>query len=660
MQNLTFLLCPCCKGALSSLSTQFICDNCGQNYQSKHGILNLTLNKPLPDFDERDGQPETPSWKNLISRHNIDNPQSHDFQTTVDALTGEYVNFFKFLLPDISNANILYLGNNENETPHNIARQAGRLTVLLSSDKELMFIVAKNRLRKVRSNIVYISLESQQILPFAEHCFDGIIIDQSISPLLVKTEKIRPGNDIFLDELKCILKPDGWLYIKSENPYSRLKTLSIYSALISILALSKRKNFLNKKKALSASKPPENNSQTSIPHYQSLLKRHGFSFQRIAAFDNNKFSIIDLQDTHHISKHIASEKGILRNIPAWLYKRTVPITGIFTQQTQLAPSILESIISKVLKSAGIDRQHCNIASIESNRKCKCIIILNVSQPQAHTIVIKIPIDELAERNLKHNHNGLIHLDTFSSSTFFPKPICCDYYIKTPYFVEYGIAGKSWSHYKYFDSVNFLVEDVVNAIKGIRWISKKHSNLKVCEEFNSKIEDISTWAKLRSSKEYIELRSLTQDLEAMKEGEDAPVYFYKSDFSVSNIFLKNKEVSGIIDLDFWGYSHNKLVDYADFIESFSRNFLGMSQAEVLVKIHKEELFDFQPALDINRHLRKLNGNIDDLKSASLIAWVNRVHHAFEFKRVTLDEAQTKKLFFEPLEMMFKASTKRITL
>ena len=652
MQTPHFLRCPSCKGTFKNSDSQLTCNSCEKIYQHKHGIHDLSLSNSFPILDNSDSAPETKSWKNLIAHHKTVNPQQHDFQSIVDMLTGEYVNFFKFILPDISNSDILYLGSNENETPHNIARRAGSLTVLITSDNDLKLILHKNKLRKPRQNIVYIYADSQT-LPFSKNCFDGVIIDQSITPRITNSF----GRDSLLSRLNSFIKPDGWLYMKSENPYSRLKTLSFYSTIISFLALTQRKSLISKKEALNTSKQSIIKNQISIYNYQTILKKEGFTYQRISAFDNNKLSIVDLHDKHHISQHISSEKGLLKNIPAWLYKRTVPITGIFAQRNKMDPSIIESIIRKVIRNLGVDRQYCNIVSIASNLKCKCIIVLSITQPHIYSIIIKIPIDELSERNLKHNHNGLIHLDTFSNSTYFPKPISYDCYINTPYYVEYGISGIPWTHYKYFEGVNFLIEDIVEAIKGIRWLSTKHSNEKIYEEFYNRVEEIATWSGIGLTNDYSNLKSLLGNIELTIKGEYTPVYFYKSDFSVSNILLNKKKISGIIDLDFWGHSHNKLVDYADFIESFSRNFLNMNQSEILIKIHSEELSAFQPALDINRHLRNLGGDIDELKKASLIAWINRVHHAFEFKRITLNDQKTKELFFDPLKKLIAVSKKK---
>ena len=649
MQTPHFLRCPDCYGTLKNADSQLTCDNCEKIYQFKNGIYDFSSNNSFPTLDVNDGLQGASSWKNLIAYHKIITRKEHNFQEMVDILTGEYINFFKFLLPDISYSDILYLGSNDNETPHNIARRAGSLTVLLTTDNDLMLVMHKNRLRKPRQNIVYIAADNHT-LPFSIQSFDGVIIDQSIAPHIINNF----GADSLLSKLNKIIKPNGWLYVKSENPYSRLKTISFYSTIISFLALTQHKTLVSKKEALNTLKPSFITNKISINNYQEFLKNAGFTSQRIAAFDNNKLSIINLHDKHHINKHITSEKGLLKNIPAWLYKRTVPITGIFAQRNKLDSSIIENIIRMALKNLGIDRQYCEIVSITSNIKCKCIIILNITQPHIHSIIIKIPIDELSERNLIHNHNGLIHLDSFSNSTFFPKPISSDCYINTPYYVEYGISGVPWSHYRYFEGINFLIEDIVNAIKGIRWLSTKYSNDKILSDFYQRIDDIAIWSNIYSSDDHINLKALLSDVELTTKGESTPVYFYKSDFSVSNIFINEKKLSGIIDLDFWGYSHNKLVDYADFIESFSRNFLSMNQSDILIKIHNEELSAFQPALDINRHLRILGGDINELKKASLIAWINRVHHAFEFKRVTLNDQKTKELFFDPLRKLISTS------
>ncbi|MBV1872518.1 MAG: hypothetical protein KUG83_08225 [Gammaproteobacteria bacterium] len=653
MEPPIFLHCPLCHGGLYKLDERLVCRGCKQDYSYCDGVIDFSAKNAALDLNSDpkllEGQP---SWRELLEHQCMEAGSEQGLQATIDALAGEFSSTFKIILPDLSGASILYIGMVGSEIPQNIARHSGLLTVMTSSNWELNLVEIKNRLRDAQPNICYIAGERQDVLPFSDQCFDGIIYDQIALDGLSEKGCPKPSNKIVMTELARTLKPAGWIFVRAENRYNRDKISSMLSVL-SLLRASANTTSMRAGKNIFDALNIKN--QMSLFGCQSRLRMNGFSHQRISGFESNHSVVLDLRHPLQVERFVSSKKGFSRYIPAWLYRLTTPAFGVFSQKEQLAPSVLEGVIACVASDIERPIEHCNILSVEANQKCKCIITLRIGSQKRmdYALVVKIAIDELAQKHLRHGYQGLVHLEAIPNGEFFPKPVSRGAYLQTQYYVEQAISGESWITQPHdggeMDKV--IINDILGVISSTQAISPHDESASNQDDFNARVRCLKKYAEIRSPQALDAFTFLVEEVVQTEADQTTPHYFYKSDFSVSNILLKGNQVSGIIDLDFWGFSQNKLADYADFVESFSRNFLSMSQTDVLVNIHDENLSVFRPALAIEEHLKLLDSGLEELKRASIITWVNRVHHAFEFKRVTLHEGQINRLFFDPLEALF---------
>jgi len=656
MEPPIFLRCPRCYGGLYYQSERLVCKGCKRTYPYCYGVIDVSPRNSTLDANEANNDPESlqglSSWHELVEHQCTEARSERDLQVTIDALVGDFSSTFKVLLPDLSGTSILYVGKVGNETPQNIAKQSGLLTVMTYSNRGLNLVKIKNRLRDTEPNICCIAGEGQDVLPFADQCFDGIIYDQTVSNGLSEGYPPNPLKKTVMTELARTLKPAGWLFVKAENRYNRNKISSMLSILSSLwtsagtTSMQPRKNIFE---VLSIK------NQISLLGCQLRLRMYGFSCQRISGFENNDSVILDLRNSLQVESFFSSKKGFLKCIPTWLHRFTAPTLGIFSQKERLEQSVLEGVIACVASDIERPVEHCNILSVEANQKCKCIVTLCIGSQKRmdYALVIKIAIDELAEKHLQHGYQGLVYLEDNSNDVLFPKPVSSGSYLQTRYYVEQAVSGKSWITQPHGMGAidGAIINDILGVISSTQAISSCDERLSNQEDFNARIQCLKSYAEKRSPQTLDAFTLLTDEVVQTEADQNARQYFYKSDFSVSNIILKDNKVSGIIDLDFWGFSRNKLADYADFVESFSRNFLDMSQADVLVNIHEENFSVFRPALAIEEHLKQLESGVEELKRASIITWVNRVHHTFEFERVTLHEAQINRMFFDPLEALF---------
>ncbi|MBV1870498.1 MAG: hypothetical protein KUG76_06285 [Gammaproteobacteria bacterium] len=650
MEPPIFLRCPLCHGGLYKLNERLVCRGCKQDYSYCDGVVDFSTKNAALDLSS---DPELLQgllgWRELVEHQCMDAGNEQSLQATIDVLAGEFPSTFKVILPDLSGTSILYVGMAGSEIPQNIARHSGLLTVITLSNWELDLVDIKNRLRDAQPNICYIAGERQDVLPFSDQCFDGIIYDQIALNGLSEKSLPKPFNKIVMTELARTLKPAGWIFVRAKNRYNRDKISSMLSVLSSLRASANMRAVKNIFDALNIE------NQMSLFGCQLRLRMNGFSHQRIFGFESNDAVMLDLHNPLQVRHFVSSKKGLSKYIPAWLYRLTTPALGILSQKERLGPSVLEGVVACVASDIERPIEHCNILSVEANQKCKCIITLRIGPQKRmdYALVVKIAIDKLAQKHLRQGYQGLEHLKTTPSGVFFPKPVSRGAYLQTQYYVEQAISGESWITQPYDgrEMDEAIINDILGVISSTRAISSHDESALNQEDFNARIQCLKKYAEIRSPQALDAFTFLVEEVAQTEADQTTPHYFYKSDFSVSNIMLKDNKVSGIIDLDFWGFSQNKLADYADFVESFSRNFLDMSQADVLVNIHDENLSVFRPALAIEEHLKQLNSGLEELKRASIITWVNRVHHAFEFKRVTLHDAQMNRLFFDPLEALF---------
>lgn len=568
-------------------------------------------------------------WNDLIRQY-----QTHDdvngLQQAIDALIDDSCSAFKLLLPELSEAHLLYISADTRETASNLAESCASVTALFTDQDTFNSQQQKNRLRPGKHNLTLLRLD-QMPLPFAEAQFDGVIIDNASA-----------GLTALLAEAKRVLKSEGWLFLKSENSLSRDKLIARLKTLKSspVAAL----------KCLPA-------ESLSCSGYKRLLQKEGFTAQHIAALDQLNLGIdriIELDQPSQIRRFLSQNR--FRLLPAWLYRLTVPTFGILASNQPIPKSTLQHITDTVIKQIGA--KDCQITSIEINRKGKCAVMLEALSPEPKRLMLKIPLNEHAKRHLAHNLAGLngIH-DTFTSDRSqheiaqkFPTSLCAGHVGQTHYQVESCVPGQPFSKDLSEQEMANIVRQAESILIALQRLPCARMQTEHALEMTQQLQSIreliaATKPALRDKFERI---ASTMLLEAQNAGEAR--HFFKSDFSVSNTLVEQGRITGIIDLDFWGVSHNPLVDYADFVFSFTRSFYGHTYADSLALINSAQLNSIGPFLNMEKTIAALGGSESEFKQASRIAWINAVSHALEFERTRLNTQRLELILFAPINAL----------
>lgn len=570
-------------------------------------------------------------WNDLIKRYQTRTDVT-GIQRAIDALIDDSGSAFKLLLPDLSNARILFISSDTRDTAHNLADSCASVTALFTPQDCFNTQQEKNRLRPAKNNL---SLHCLTRLPlaFAEASFDGVIIDHALPDTEARA---------LLLEAKRVLKPDGWLFLKAENSWSRETLLDRLKGL---------------KSSVLRARQPTKKTAHSLRGYQRLLTNAGFIPRHTVGFDTlNPLidRIIELTQIEQIRQFIRQRK--FRYLPPRLYRLTVPALGILASTQAIPKSTLQHIIDCVMTQTGAD--DCQIASIEINRKGKCAVMLDVHAPKPQRLMLKIPLNNQAKRHLAHNQAGLNSMHEALTGDHnlievlekFPKSVGSGSHGKTTYQIESCVPGQPFTKDRSEQEMSHLVQQIESLLIALQHLPSARIPAGPAFDLPQQLQfirELISETKPDMLKKFDRI-SDTMLLEAQQAG--SLRYFFKSDFSVSNTLIEQGRITGIIDLDFWGLSHNRLVDYADFVFSFTRTFYGHSYADALALINSAKLSSIGPFLNIEKTIAALGGTENEFKQASRIAWINAVCHALEFERTRLNPKRLELILFAPINAL----------
>lgn len=559
-----------------------------------------------------------------------------------DAFTENYLDestsAIKLLLPPLTGKNILYIGADETETARNIAFSCSHLSAIFTTKQSHRAQLAKNQLRSCPSNMDILFWETQSETSLGSSKFDGIIIDQAIETM----DKSR--QELNFAHIYSLLDKNAWIFIKAKNCLDRNQLIK---ALKHPTQLFRNRTIIK-------------SNYRNTRFYKQLLKEHDLVEFRSYGFDHYSLkadNIINLNNKAEVAIFCEHEK--FKHIPFWLYQLTTPLLGIFATnyKPRTSPdSILKLVIRDTLKL--LDAKKYQIQTIEVNKKCKCVITLEVFRPYSEHIMIKIPLNKLADKHLDHSYRGLELVNNALASNrsanavqnLFPKALGRGTVDQTQFYIESKLNIIETKKNKRNLINQTTIKRIIDTLLDIRQIPIPQNI-----DFNNTLHSIQT-IKGFINKSYPEFLpsfiSLTHAIEKNAYQNNIQ-YFYKSDFSISNTFIENDKIQGILDFDFWGVSHNKLIDFADFVLSCTRTLYGIQYKEALLAITKGNLSYFPEVLNLEHNINYLNSNLEDFQEAAIIAWLNSIAHLIEFKHIKLNQKRLKPIFLEPLHELIKA-------
>lgn len=553
---------------------------------------------------------------------------------TSDYLLREKEAVFRLLLPNVRNAKVLYIGDSSSQILANLSGLCHSITAVLPSNTYLEFITKKDSYAgNETDNIRYFSLSDKSCHELIDKEFDGVIVEQPFGL-----------DEHFLSIDSVRLKADDaafWTSVISQSPWVLVKTKNLLN-----------RNFLNQSlvtRLLS--------SCSSFSLYnRSTLRRAGLKKVSRFGIDNLTLAVdrlVNLDDNHQIDLLSKSGSWRLKLFPRWAYRLTVPAqVDLLAKDGASVKSSVSVLVAQVAKKLDLKPDNLCIDRVEVNGKNKCTLFLTTSHHEFDQVVVKVGLDDMALQHLQHNFACLQQLqnkDIFSKtvSDLFSTPLGCGKVNSLDFFIESCGQGAPWSDQQQQTGRHMLIDQIFNILYELQCVSADKISVPDSGSQSKKIEEV---IKFVNSQDPSLGNKMTDIVDAVlvTENSEGDLFFYKSDFTVSNVLVEEGEMKSLIDMDFWGVSRHKLVDFADFIISYSRITAGLKLSDMLSAIFSGNLAQFPVELELEKNLSRFNCNIQELKSAVIVSWCNSIHHVLQIKRLRMNASHLERLLFDPLQ------------
>lgn len=559
-------------------------------------------------------------------------------------------NAYTLFLPDIRELNILYITHDIRDSTLMLADSCKKLTLLYFNEDVQCERNSDRAITNDSSNITIIKAQKGSThLPFKNASFDAVILDNTVNhsdsnkinlkyflaSIFKNEKKIITTRERIFTEIERVIKSSGWCFIITNNKFSRHIKLGVTMKLKSIC----NNNIFFYKK--------------SIHQLSKLLKINDFKIKAYYAFDNRSKSlnrIIDLESDIQIKKFKSDIKGKIKKIPLFIYRYTVPSFGVLAFKSRMPAIWIDKVIDKIIIKIECTDCTREIESIEINSKGKIVITIILESIEiTRRMVIKIPLSPQSSSHILHSFNGLSYIREISQDTFFPEPIMRDEQDGLNYTVESFCSGNPWIYDSNLTHANKIIDQIIDSFLILRNIEA--INTKNYITLYKRLCSIRQFIKLHNPLLFDKSKNIFDEFEGM-EDHDKKQYFYKSDFSVSNLLIDADNIKGIIDLDFWGTSSNKIIDFADLIMSYSRNFYNMSIETCLINLYIKNIDIFPEELNIKDNIIKLESSVNELSEAAIISWINSTFHILDFDSKKYNMKIMRKQLINPLNGLLR--------
>lgn len=494
------------------------------------------------------------SWEQVV---NETIAQSKLPEETFKKLAVDGMSAWKLLLNLTPSSKVLEIGAGIDSQIHNLACYCQHLFLLDKDSERLDFSKKRQRLQQPDTDISYLQCASDWRLPFADNSLDCIILSRPLAALynpgllsllrmplgLIEANQPIAG---LLKEARRVLKESGQLVAVWENLLS-YKKLSISR----LLAAQQSTGF----------------------GYQRILKTAGFSQLDIHTFrdcNTHLYRLAPLKTSQPllISEKENNKQSIKRStllLPSFAF-----ITSPSTRpQHNLIDRLLEDISSQLTAKLGPGQ--LLLSEHQITRKEKLAISASWND---EPLIIKVPFNQTAFDSESNNVAMLNRLATTSPQPrLFARSLIQGSVDKQRYFVESKLQGTPLSqHLKQQGRLAYLeqIQDLLqllshpyenNGVKHISLVDADYHRI-----VQSNIERIYTAngdAQLKNTLQNYFQKNL--------QGISVALGVQHGDFSVSNLFVNEGKINGLIDWETGDPFGVPLLDAINYMDSVHRLF-----------------------------------------------------------------------------------------
>jgi len=568
----TAFCCPRCRGALREQDLSFTCESCAQDYPIVNGIVDFRCRRhdyyfnPVPREEMADlvRQAQTIPWDATVRRF-LSFVKDVSGWTDNITVNGRYA--WKLLLELRPGCRFLDFGCGLGNLTHNIAPHVGEAVALDLTWERLQF--AQQRFAKFNPHdrIILVAGGDGAHLPFPDAHFDCIalsgvlewIADDSslyenagtksataLKMLMSFFGETNPRKTQlrFLRELRRILKPGGQLFVAIENrwAYEYFQGVPDHHSAVAYNSLLPR--FIANIYAIVRARQPYRTYTYSFNEFRRLFVAAGFPYQEIYGLTPGYSGMSEIipaatdQTFWSARRATTWKERVKRN------RHFVPAFGVAARDTagrpvSLLSRVLEEIKGKLGTTDDFSLSECLITGKE-----KVVLKGSIGDDG---VVLKIPVDQRARDGETNNWRLLQILSRgHGLSDIVPKPMASGVYQGVAYFMERAAIGQPMT----------LAMDTMTrasaATKVLSLLMRMHTpaaGLVSIDETSALYVSLVSepMAKLKTTGLEPVLRDrLESYLRSEITSRPWAVGLYHGDFTSDNIFVSEREISGVID------------------------------------------------------------------------------------------------------------------
>lgn len=613
----TDLCCPRCMGKMSVRDDSSKCLDCGADYRVDDGIIDLRTHRndyyfnPVPREEMRQltAAGRTSSWPVTIRRFLESVNHSRDWVDNLVA-DGRYAwQLFLKLSPD---SRVLDLGCGLGNLANNIAGNVAHVYALDLTYERLQFAHLRFQKSGITERVTLLAGGDSEHLPFPDQSLDcvtlsGVLEWVADDSSIVRRQTTKPGKALagvmsffgasnprktqlrFLKEIRRVLKPEGQLFVGIENRLSYRYFGGRPDHHSGLWYASLLPRFVANLYSILANRRPYRTYTYSYAGYSRLLKEAGFPVQEFIGLTPGYSHLRELIpfQTHGAlwkTPRPAGRSSITRG------KRFVPAYGIIVSQERSArPSLAEQLAAAVSRDFPSDGESINFSSYRVTGKHKGIIRGSVGDV---SFVVKVPFGAAATAGCESNYDFLVESKANSGlQDLLAEPLGRGTVQGLRYFVERRIDGSplasaltAENSRAFFRAISAVLE-----LLNPRMI-ERNTLSESGELFRHQVIDPLTQVRavLGESRTTDQLRRYLED---HLGNPSLPSGIAHGDLSVSNILVKGREVSGIVDWDAVELAGLPVLDALSYVDSVRRMLTpGESTASNLARLADWKLLE----------------------------------------------------------------------
>ncbi|MBC8424199.1 methyltransferase domain-containing protein [bacterium] len=575
-------------------------------------------------LDETEGAP----LPLLLDRIIAALPDDASRRARIAELVDESRTAWQWLLGGRRRGRILHLSGGWNASAMALARVWEQVTVLEPLDASLRVLERRIADEGFR-NVELIPGECHGRLPCADAVFDAVCWTAAPGRRVPCADD---GDEAtltpLLREAARVLKPDGELLLGLPNRWRRSSLLQ-------------------------KGEPP----LFTLGNVVRTLRGAGFGVHSVHAHENEyeqERFFVDLDDVSAIRAFQDQHPGRGRHLPLWVYRRLAPQYAVVAGKGPAESPWLRDALQAVRNHLGLRDGAWTVSPPAVQRKGKLVSVL--SRHGRPAWIVKIPLRPETRAGIENARRVLSGLSAHLTvddplAGLLPGGLERLDFEGMSLYVESICRGRPWaSHLKRMPGVTDTDLPEVLA----RLLELDAGDLGLSEDddgLSHKLDHLRGLMTHHAPELVDAMTAVGGRLEDAARGR--PWKLRKGDMTLSNVFLENGRVSGLIDWDESEVARLPLAAYADLVFSWLWQREELRRAESLARLIDGELDALPRALGVREVLSRLDCGPDDLAIGAVASWVDHAHYELTHPVFRYQPDRIRSLLVEPCRAVARA-------